>query len=65
MLERSVQEVPRDDVGGLADVCRNPLHIRSVVPIQDLLEVTVTNIVEDRLENIPERVVCFRVDSWL
>lgn len=65
MLERSLQEVPRDDVGGLADVCCDPLHIHSVVPIPGLPEVTITNIAEDCLEDIPERFIRFRVDSWL
>jgi len=65
MLECSIQKVPRNNVGDLADVRRGQPHTHPTVPVQDFPENAVTNAVEVCFGGFPECFVCFRVDSQL
>jgi len=65
MLECSTQKVPQSDAWRLADVCCGPPHTYPIVPIEDVFEGPTTSVVEDCLENFPERFVCLRVDPQL
>jgi hypothetical protein len=65
VLECLARQVPKNNTRRLADVRRYPPSTYLAVPVEGFPENTATSVIEDRLENHPERFIHFRIYTQL